>query len=254
MVFIDLHCHIDMCEAKPEEIIKRARNAGVGIIVNSGINPERIRKTLEFVAKFKEIKASLGIYPVEMLELSEKEIEEQFSIIRKNKEKVIAIGEIGMDLKEAQQTEKQKKNFRRLIKLAIELDKPILVHSRKAEKECIDIIEEEGAKKVVMHCFSGNFKLVKKIIDNKWYLTIPTNVTCSEHFQKIAKEAPIEQLFCETDSPFLHPVKGERNNEPANVVESYKKVAEIKGISLKECEEKIENNYKRLFGSEEVKS
>lgn len=247
-MFIDLHCHIDMCEAKPSEIVERAKKAGVGIIANSGINPERIKKTLEFIAEFKEIRASLGIYPVEMLELSEAEIKKQFDIIRKNKDEVIAIGEIGMDLKEAQQIEKQKENFRKLIKLAIELDKPILVHSRKAEKECIDIIEEEGIKKVIMHCFSGNFNLVKRIIDNGWYMTIPTNITFSEHFQKIAKEAPIEQLFCETDSPFLHPEKGKRNNEPANVIESYKKIAEIKGISLKECEKKIEENYERLLG------
>ncbi|MEM4259364.1 MAG: TatD family hydrolase [Candidatus Pacearchaeota archaeon] len=238
-----------MCKGKPGEIVERARKAGVRIMVNSGINPERIKKTLELIGSFGEVKASLGIYPVEMLKMNEKEIKEQLNVIRKNKEKIIAVGEIGMDLKEAQDAEQQKKNFRKLIKLAIELDKPIIVHSRKAEKECIDIIEEEGAKKVIMHCFSGNFKLVKRIIDNKWYMTIPTNITFSEHFQKVAKEVPIEQLFCETDSPFLHPAKGERDNEPANVVESYKKLAEIKGISLKECEEKIENNYKRLFGS-----
>lgn len=246
-MFIDMHCHIDMCVAKPADIVERAKKSGVGIIASSGVNPERIRKTLEFAAKFSEIKPSLGIYPVEMLELSESEISKQIEIIRKNKDKIIAIGEVGLDLKEARQIEKQKENFEKFIKLALELDKPIIVHSRKAEEEAIEVLEKMKAKKVIMHCFSGNFKLVKRVIDNGWCLTIPSNVTFSEHFQKVAKEAPIGQLFCETDSPFLHPVKGQRDNEPMNVVKSYKKVAEIKGMKLEDAEKKIEDNYKRLF-------
>ena len=84
-------------------------------------------------------------------------------------------------------------------------------------------------------------------VDNKWFLTIPTNVTFSEHFQKVIQVVPIGQLFCETDSPYLHPIKGEKNNEPGNVIESYKKIAEIKKITLIETEKKLEENYKKLF-------
>jgi len=246
MVFIDVHCHVDMCKAEPAEIVRRAKKAGVDILVSSGVNPDRIKKTLEFSEKFKEIRPALGLYPTEMLELSEAEIEKQIKIIRKNKNKIAAIGEIGLDFKEAKEIEKQKNNFERLVKLAFELNKPIIVHSRKAEKECIEILEELKAKKVIMHCFSGNFGLVERIKNNKWYFSIPAIVTFSEHFQKLAKEVPIEQIFCETDSPFLHPEK-KMNNEPALVVEGYKKIAEIKGISLRECESRIENNYNVLF-------
>jgi TatD DNase family protein len=98
-----------------------------------------------------------------------------------------------------------------------------------------------------MHCFCGNLKSVKRIIDNGWFLSIPTNVTFNEHFQKVAKLCPIEQLFCETDSPFLHPIKGEKNNEPANVICSYKKISEIRVISLKEVENQIERNFNKIF-------
>ena len=98
-----------------------------------------------------------------------------------------------------------------------------------------------------MHCFSGNFNLVKRITENNWYLSIPSNVTFSEHFQKIVNEIGIENLLCETDSPFLHPIKGKRDNEPENVVFSYKKIAELKGIKLKEVEKKVEENFERLF-------
>ncbi len=97
-----------------------------------------------------------------------------------------------------------------------------------------------------MHCFSGNMKLVKRIIENNWSLSIPANIKNSNHFQKIVEITPIQNLFCETDSPFLHPDKI-RNNEPKNVLESYKKIAEIKGLNLEEVQNKIYNNYKKLF-------
>jgi TatD DNase family protein len=99
-----------------------------------------------------------------------------------------------------------------------------------------------------MHCFNGGLKLVEKIIKNRWFLTIPANVTFSENFQKIVEKAPLNQLLCETDSPYLHPIKGKKDNEPANVIESYRKIAEIKRLDLKEVEEQIEQNFKRLFG------
>jgi TatD family hydrolase len=129
---------------------------------------------------------------------------------------------------------------------SIKLDKPIIVHSRKAEKECIDILEKNKAKKVIMHCFNGNFNLIKRIIENKWIITIPTNVKHSQHFQKIIQDCPIDQLLCETDSPYLHPDK-EYPNQPANVIESYKKIAEIKKIKLSDVESQLESNFNKLF-------
>ena len=141
----------------------------------------------------------------------------------------------------------QKKRLQSFIDLSFELDVPVIIHSRKAELECIELLEKNNVKKVIMHCFSGNFNLIKRIIENKWYLSVPANVTFSEHFQKLVALCPIEQLFCETDSPYLHPIKGKYDNEPFNVVEVYKKIAEIKKISLKDAEKQIEENYKRLF-------
>jgi len=129
----------------------------------------------------------------------------------------------------------------------MKINKPILVHSRKGEKEAIELLEKKKAKKVIMHCFFGKRSFIERIVKNGWYLTVPTSVKHNVQMQELVQIAPIDRLLCETDSPFMHP---DRNgiNEPANVVESYKKIAEIKGISLKECEKKIEENYKRLFG------
>lgn len=248
-MYIDVHAHLDFYDAaKIEKIVERARKAGVSIIVNSGIEPDRARKTMELTKKYPEIRASLGIYPVEMLKMSEKEISDEINYIKKNKDEIIAIGEIGMDMKEALDIEKQKKNFEKLLKLALEMDLPVFIHSRKAELECIEILEKLKMKKVIMHCFSGKFSLVERARQNGWYFSIPANITFSEHFQKLAREISIDRILCETDSPFLHPEKGKRDNEPANIVEGYKKIAEVRGISLKECSIRIEENYKRLFG------
>ncbi|MBX4196692.1 TatD family hydrolase [Candidatus Pacearchaeota archaeon] len=242
-MFIDVHCHLDLCK---NDVVSKAHKSGVGIIVTAGTNHETNEKSLVF-AKQSGVKAALGIYPIDALSLSEHEIDKEIDFIRKNKKHIVAIGEVGMDFKESQDKEKQNKIFSKFIRLAQELDLPLIVHSRKAEGECIELLEELGASKVLMHCFSGKQKLVKQIEENGWFLSIPASVKHSEQFQITVKEVSLSQLLCETDSPFLHPDKM-RDNEPANVLESYKKIAEIKGITLKETEKAIEENYKRLFG------
>ena len=245
MTFIDIHSHLEMCQ---DEIIDNAKKANVKIILTCGIDIKTNRKALELSKKFQEVKACLGIYPTDSLNLTDKELNEEINFIKQNKNKIIGIGEVGLDQKEKDQStlEKQKKTFQKFINLARELNIPIVIHSRKAEAEAIELLEKSEYKKIIMHCFNGNLKLVKKIIENGWFLSIPTNVKHAEHFQKVIELTPIEQLFCETDSPFLHPDK-KFPNEPANVVESYKKIAEIKKLSLKEVEKKIEENFKRLF-------
>jgi len=247
-MFIDVHCHIDFYKDKEiKEIVERARKNRVGIIVNNGINPETNRRTLELAEEYNEIKAALGIYPIDALKMSDSEIDSEIDFIRENKNDVAAIGEVGIDLKESQDLEKQKENFQKFIDLSIELNKPIIVHSRKAELECIEMLEKAGAKKVIMHVFSGKFALLKRIEENGWYVTVPTNSKYSEQFQIIAEKIKIKNLLCETDSPFMHPEK-ERNNEPKNIIESYRKIAQLKDLDMKDVEKEIESNYKNLFG------
>jgi len=257
MTFIDIHAHVDFYDDKQvKEIVSRCEKAKV-IFVNQGSRADKLEKVLKLGEKYpKTAKLALGVYPIDALSLSDKEIDSKIDFIRKNAKKIVAIGEVGLDFHEDKDKseeekkkgrEKQIKNFKKFIELSKELDKPIIVHSRKAEKETAEILEEMKIKKAIMHCFSGNFKLVQRIIDNKWFLTIPTSVTRSEHFQKVATITPIEQLFCETDTPYLHPDKMQRNNSPDNVIESYKKIAEIKKMNLNDVENKIEESYKNLF-------
>ena len=127
-----------------------------------GIDVKTNRKVLELVEKYEAVKVCLGIYPTDGLKMSEDEVDDEIDFIRKNKEKVIGIGEVGLDLKESDEIKRQKIIFEKFIKLSKELDIPIVVHSRKAEKEAIEVLEKNNCKKVVMHCFNGNFKLYRQ--------------------------------------------------------------------------------------------
>lgn len=244
--FIDIHCHLEML-SNIQEAIQRANKAGVTTIVTQGVNPETNRKALELSSSYLEVKAALGLYPIDALKLSDKEIDAEIAFIRKNAKKIIAIGEVGMDFKEDEKEyERQKEIFKKFILLSFELDKPIIVHSRKAELECIELLELLQAKNVIMHCFCGKWKLVERIQKNGWFLTVPTSVVNSQQFQAIAQEVPLAHLFCETDTPYLHPEK-KWPNEPALVIESYKKIAELKKIPLEEIKKEIIKNFERLF-------
>ena len=242
-MLIDVHCHLEMCD-KPHDIIKEAKEKEM-IIVTDGVGAEANKRALEFAEEYDNIKACLGLYPIDALKLNDKEIDEIIKNIKENKNSIWGIGEIGLDYKESEKEEEHKRQreiFEKFVKLAIELNKPVTVHSRKAEPECIEILEKLEAKKVIMHCFSGKMKLVKRIAENKWFLSIPTNVNHSFHFQEVIKLVPIQQLLCETDSPYLHPGKGWPNS-PLNVIASYNKIAEIKDMDIKEVEKQIEKNF-----------
>jgi len=258
-LLIDIHSHLDHCYFNDDraKVVENAKKAGVKVIVESGINPETNRKALEMAKKFDIVKASIGIYPINVLQ---KEIEtgdfpmkpnkfnidEEIKFIEQNKKNIAYVGEVGLDYLKLKDEKEQKKLFLKMIELAEKINKPILIHSRKAEQDCIDMLESSKLKKIIMHCFTGKKKLVKKIRDNGWFLTVPTCVVRSLQFQDIAKEVPLNQLFCETDSPYLSPFKDQRN-EPAFIIESYKKLAEIKKMNLKEVVNNIWMNWQKTF-------
>lgn len=248
MKLIDIHSHLDMCE-NISEIVDKCNEKEIHI-VTCGVDSKSNKKVLKLKEKYPEIEICLGIYPLDSLKMSDSEINKEIHFIRENRNKIFGIGEIGLDLhyeKSPEKFEIQKKNFEKFIKIAIELNKPVIVHSRDAEKETVEILEKFNYKKIIMHCFSGNMNLVKRIIKNNWKLSIPSSIKYNGHFQKVAEITPIENLFCETDSPFLHPDKiPEIENNSLNVIESYKKIAEIKKLKIEKVAEKILENYNAL--------
>ncbi len=259
-MYLDVHAHLDpyfYTEEQIEEAVKNAETNNVKIIIANGLNKETNRHALMLAKKYSQIKAALGIYPWEAMmddvkaghykeESINFDVNEEIAFIKKHKDNIIAIGEVGIDQKSEHKTRKQFDIFEKIIILAKEIDKPLIIHSRKAEAEVIDLLEKHQVKKVVMHCFSGKKALWQKIRDNKWYCSIPTNCVRSDHFQELIKFMPITQLFGETDSPFLAPVK-DAKNEPANVVETYKVIAKIKKMELQEVENSLWMSYQELF-------
>jgi TatD DNase family protein len=266
MKLVDVHCHLthDLFKEDLDEVIERAKKAGLKAIVVSGVNPKSNIEVLELAKKHPLIKASLGIYPIDALGLSNVEIgfprqtmpidlEQQFKFIEENKNNILSIGEIGMDFHWADKEEtleKQSNTFRKIIRFAIRINKPIVIHSRKAERQCIEIMGEEVKNKqipIINHCFSGKKSLIRKASELGHYFSVPPNILRSHSFQSLVKIVPLTQLLTETDAPYLSPY-AEKRNEPAFVTETIKKIAEIKELSEEEVAELIWQNYVKVFG------
>lgn len=247
-MLVDVHCHLnfkDYIEDK-DEVIKRAEKLSMTII-DSGTTIKQNKRSLELSKKYKIVESSFGLYPLYAIKLKKKELDEELNFIKKNKNNIISIGEIGLDQSiDKPNLKKQIKIFKEVLTLAEKIKKPVVIHSRKAEKECIDILETFKTKKIIMHCFSGNFKLVKRIQDNDWFFSIPTNIVRSLHFQSIVEQTATSQLLTETDSPYLSPYKDKRN-EPSFVVETIKKISEIKKLEKEEVKKLIYMNFQKIF-------
>lgn len=258
-MLIDIHAHLDhqYFDTDRDEMLHRAKDSGVNVILTAGIDSKTNRLALDLASKYDIVKPCLGIYPIQTLQKEAQagesykpesfDIDEEIAFIEKNKVQVSAIAEIGLDYYwEKEHISDQKKLFQKMLELAERLDKPIIVHSRKAESDCIDMISSSKLTKVIMHCFCGKKKLVNQIVDNGWSLTAPTSIVRSTQFQEHAQLAPITQLFCETDGPYLSPYLDKRN-ESGFISEAYKKLAEIKGMEYEEVVKNIWMNYQKMF-------
>lgn len=263
MLLVDIHAHLDHARFKPDldQVILRAKEAGVKSVITSGVNSVTNRLILKIAEKYDIVKASFGLYPIDALakELESGEasgfvrdaeavdVDQELEWIKKNKDKCIAIGECGLDYHWLTGKEKeQKKVFQKVIDLVEKINKPIIVHSRKAELDAVEMLESSKLKKIVMHCFSAKKSLIKRAADNGWSFSIPPIIVRLQHFQILAEMVNINQLLTETDAPYLSPFPGERN-EPAFVVETIKKIAEIKGFVADEVANSIYMNYTNMF-------
>ncbi|MBT3405986.1 TatD family hydrolase [Candidatus Woesearchaeota archaeon] len=260
MRLLDVHLHLDhpLFDKDRDDVVKRAVDSGVKVMVTNGINPRTNRISLKYGEVYDEVKVALGIYPTEVLvaeveEGSQREVVEKFdedeeiAFIESQKDKIVAVGECGMDFYWIQEgKDKQRVLFQKMIDLAKRIEKPIIVHTRKAELECVEMLEKNEMNKVLLHCFGGRLHLAKRAADNGWYLSIPPSIVRSSHFQRIVEEVNVSNLLTETDAPYLAPGKDQRN-EPTFVSETVKKIAEIKKMDANEVADIIFMNYQRLF-------
>ncbi len=252
-LFIDVHCHLDFegLIERLDEVIENAKKAGLKAILTSGVNPETNRKILEIASKYDIVKCSFGLYPMDALtretnEENKFDVDKELQFLADNKDKFVSIGEVGLDYKNGKDKVMQKGVFEKVLETAKKIDKTVIIHSRKAELDALDILESLEMRKVIMHCFSARKHLIKRAYELGYSFSIPTNVVRLQQFQDMVKEIDINHLFCETDAPFLSPFKDKRN-EPAFVVESYKKIAEIKGLTLEEVKNNIWMNFQKMF-------
>lgn len=262
MKLVDVHCHLDhpRFENDLKEVLENAERNGVGIILNSGVNPESNRVSLKLSQKFPQVKASFGLYPIDSIaekvnfvgsddlrEIRPFSVDKELEWIEANKDHCFAIGEIGLDFQVAPNFKaEQIEVFEKILDFAKKLDKVVVIHSRKAEKEAIDILEKKNVRRVIMHCFSGKKSLIKRCIEKGWFFSIPPVIKRLDHFKSLVEMTPLDNLLTETDSPYLSPVLGIRN-EPSNVVSSIQEISKIKELKEELVAQKIFENFQKLF-------
>ncbi|MEM5872556.1 MAG: TatD family hydrolase [Candidatus Aenigmatarchaeota archaeon] len=252
---IDCHCHLEQkdYEKDRDEVIEKCKKE-LKAIVTSCAHPRDFSLTMQIIEKYKNfVFASFGIHPEYIKEVSEKEIDEFMELLVKNKDKIVAVGETGLDyywIKESEWQQKQKELFIQFIELSKEIKKPLIIHSREAYEDCVKILEQEDAREVNMHMF-GNHHLTKRVVENNWFISINTIILRSKSHKKIARDCPLEKLMLETDAPWLSPKKLlegiEERNEPTSIKLVAEKIAEIKKISFSDVWKTCGENAIKFF-------
>lgn len=254
---IDTHAHIAMdgYDGGLAGLLQRAVQAGLThiIAIGAGGDIEEAESALRVARVQTGVSAACGIHPHEAEEVDEA-LWGGISRICAEPE-VVAIGETGLDFHYNNSSpEEQERVFRLHIRLARQLGKPLTIHTRNAEPETLKVLREEKAGEIggVIHCFSGSHDFGMRLLELGFYLSIPGIVTFRKPGELIETVAgtPIDRLLIETDSPFLAPMphRGKRN-EPAFVVETLRKVSEVKGISFEDARHATTENAVRLFGA-----
>jgi len=220
------------------------------VIVTSCADIADWKLTKELVSKYKGfVFATAGVHPQYVNKYSDEEVGEFIKVLKKEKKNIVGIGEVGLDfhwIKDEKLREKQKEWFVKFIRLARELEIPLVVHSWSACLECVEILEEQGmiGRKVLLHMFGDN-KLVERIAKNGWHVSIGPGIQRSKTTRKIARDMPLNLILMETDSPWFG--DGERGT-PLNVFKAAEKAAEIRRISVEELEKQTDLNATKFFG------
>lgn len=251
---IDSHAHIYGLEFTGDfdSMMQRAADAGVDTIIVVGADLESSFQAAGLAQKYPNLYAAVGIHPHDAARVTE-ECYAKIIDLARNVDKVVAIGEIGLDFyRDRSPRPDQERVFRRFIQIARELNLPVVVHDRDAHDRVLGILREESAGTVggVLHCFSGDLAMAMECIELGFSISIPGTVTYPSNIalQDVVKAVKIEHLLIETDCPYLSPVpyRGKRN-EPAYVRMTAEKVAELKGLTLEDVARITTLNSERLF-------
>jgi TatD DNase family protein len=248
---VDTHAHLcdEVFDADLPQVLERANAAGVSSVIAVAENMKDAEKNLRLAERHPMMRPAAGLYPTY---LDMHAAEAMCSFIHENREKLAAIGEVGLDYRKVQEEadrELQREIFKRFIRLSGELDLPLNVHSRSAGRHAVALLLEAAASKVQLHAFDGKPSAALPAVEAGFFFSVPPSVVRSPQKQKLVRRLPLSCLLIETDSPVLGPAADERN-EPANAVIAVTAIAELKGITENEVIEAIAENTRRLYGNE----
>lgn len=247
---IDVHCHLEQkdYDKDRDELIEKYKKE-LKAVITSCANPKDFELTINLIKKHKNfVFGTFSIHPIYIKDVSQEKKNKYFKKLRENKDKIVAIGETGLDYYKIRQEnwrEKQKELFREHIKLANQLKKPLVIHSRDSSSDALQILEKSGFEKVDFHMFSGR-KYLSRVKKNNWNISMNAIVLRSKNHKKIIRDMPLEKLMLETDAPWLAP-EGGRNNS-LTIKKVAEKIAKIKKVSYKEVWEKSGKNAIDFFG------
>jgi len=251
---IDAHCHLEQKDFEKDlrKVLEDARKLGIKAFISCCANPKDFKRSLEITRMEKDVFLTLSFHPIHVAEFPKNEIEEYIKKIKelaKKDEKVVGIGETGLDyfwVKDEKMRKFQKEIFIRHIEIAEDLDMPVVIHSREAHEDTITILEEFKPKKLLWHFF-GVKDYLEDLVSKKWFASFNTLIFRSKTHKKIVKKIPLENFMLETDSPWLG--FGKRN-DPRAIIKVAEKVAEVKKLPFESVWRAAGENAKNLFSLE----
>jgi TatD DNase family protein len=251
---VDSHCHLDdeKFAADFDAVVERARAAGVErmMAIGTGNGPPDLEVAVRLAEAHDCFYATVGVHPHDAAKATAASFERLRELA--SHPKVLAIGEIGLDYHyDFSPREVQREVFREQLRLAAAAQKPVVIHTREAWEDTLSLIDERPLKALVMHCFTGGEEEARQCLDRGFYLSFGGVLTFpkAENVRQAARVAPDDRLLVETDAPYLAPVphRGKRN-EPAFLVDTVRKLAEVRGVAVEQMAELTTRNFDRLFG------
>lgn len=252
-MLIDTHVHLnaDHYDEDLDEVIERARDAGIEKMVVVGFDRKTIERTMKLIDEHSDVYGVIGWHPVDAVDCTDEDLEwiEELS----KHEKIVGIGETGLDYHwEKSPKDIQKEVFRKQIALAKRVNLPIIIHNRESTEDCVEVLKEENAGEIggIMHAFSADENVADEILDMNFYISLggPVTFKNAQLPKDIAVHVPLEKLLVETDAPFLtpHPYRGKRN-EPSYVKLVAEKIAELRNMPYEAFAKATTENAERLF-------
>ena len=252
-MYFDTHAHYDDEKFDPDRdaVLSALPGAGVSLVLNPGCDVASSRAAFALAQRYAHVYAAVGLHPENCAGADDADFAAIEALARR--EKVVAIGEIGLDYywEENPPRDFQMEVFRRQLRMALALDLPVIIHDRDAHGDCLAAVSEFPGLRGVFHCYSGSPEMAEELLRRGWYLGFDGPVTYknARRAPEVIALCPPERMLLETDSPYLSPVphRGERNDS-RNLPFIAQKIAELKHITAEEVAERCTENGKRLFG------